>query len=236
MRMKPILIVQHIDDSGPGLFREFLELRQIGWRLRRPDLGDPLPSAGELADYSGLCLCGGTQSANDAQDWIGGELALIRAAARSSLPVIGHCLGGQLISKALGGTVTRHPGGEFGWSELEPAPADAGRYWLDGLPEKPVAMQWHNETFTVPAGAELLLTGKYCRNQAFAAGRMLALQFHVEATAETVRHWATGLAHLAPAPGPSVQPPAVVLAQIPEYAGRARALAMHLYERWLGTF
>jgi GMP synthase-like glutamine amidotransferase len=232
--VKPVLVLQHIERGGPGLFGGFLEEKGIPWELRRPDQGDPLPR--EPGAYSGLCLCGGTQSVNDPAAWIQEEIRLVGEAARQGRPVIGHCLGGQMISRALGGRVTRSPMEEFGWQPLRRSAGPAAADWLDGLPPALTAMQWHNECFSLPPGAEPLLEGDACPLQAFVAGRMLAMQFHVELTEELIRHWAIDLGHLAPAPGPGVQTPRAVLEELPVNFPVSRALAMRLYERWLEGF
>ena len=231
--MKPILILQHIDSGGPGLFAEFLKARGVPWLIRRPDRGDEVPDAGGLDEFGGLCLCGGTQSANDPLPWIEAELEMIRAAAQRGFPVIGHCLGGQLISKALGGEVHRHSRAEFGWHRLYPVPGGGTAGWLAGAPPEPVAMQWHEDSYSDPPGAAPLLVGEYCRNQAFVLGNMLGMQFHVELTESAILHWATELADQLPPPGPGVQSAEETLAHLPRHFPTSRALAWSLYSRWL---
>ncbi|MBI2993476.1 MAG: type 1 glutamine amidotransferase [Gammaproteobacteria bacterium] len=231
--MKPILILQHIDSGGPGLFAEFLDARGIEYVIRRPDLGDAIPVAAKLNDFVGFCLCGGTQSANDPLPWIAAELEMIRAAGRYGLPVIGHCLGGQLISKACGGEVRRSARPEFGWQRLYPVEGAGADEWLADAPPEPIAMQWHEEVYSDPPGAAPLLTGDHCRNQAFVLDNMLGMQFHVEVTDAAIRQWATELADHLPPPGPGVQSAAEALAQLPFHFPASRALAWSLYSRWL---
>lgn len=231
--MKPVLILQHIDRGGPGLFARFLEQRAVPFEIRRPDRGAAVPSGAALEDFSGICLCGGTQSANDQHVWVAAELDLIRCAADSGLPVIGHCLGGQLISRALGGTVTRQQPEEFGWLPLRRVPGAAATEWLGELGPELVAMQWHNECFSLPPGAQPLLEGEHCRHQAFAHGALLGMQFHVELDEALIRHWAEDLQHLVPPPGIAVQTPQQVLEQLASNLPRSRALALQLYGVWL---
>jgi GMP synthase-like glutamine amidotransferase len=231
--VKPVLILQHIDRGGPGLFAEFLRENDVPFEIRRPDRGAKVPGERELKEFSGVCLCGGTQSANDPHPWIRAELELVRAAAAREVPVIGHCLGGQLISKGLGGDVTPQIPVEFGWHALRPVPGPVADDWLGELGPGLTAMQWHNERFTLPAGATPLLEGEYCRHQAFVVGRMLGMQFHVELDEPLIRHWAGDLRPLIPAPGASVQTAAAVLEKLGENYPRSRALARRLYARWL---
>ena len=114
--MKPIAIFRHVAAEGPGYLAEFLDMQQIPWRLIAIDAGDAVPHSVEA--YSGLVFMGGPMSVNDALPWIAPALALIRDAVAGDIPVLGHCLGGQLISKALGGTVSRNPVKEIGWGEV----------------------------------------------------------------------------------------------------------------------
>lgn len=232
--MKPVLILQHIDRGGPGLFAEFLRENRIPFEIRRPDLGASVPGARELPDFCGICLCGGTQSANDPYPWVNAELEIVRTAAARNLPVIGHCLGGQIISRALGGKVTAQIPVEFGWHALRPVPGPVADDWLGGLAPELTAMQWHNERFSLPGGATSLLEGEHCRHQAFVVGPMLGMQFHVELDEPLIRHWAFDLRSLIPAPGVSVQTAEEVLEGLRRNYPRSRALARRLYETWLG--
>ena len=233
--MKPVLILQHLDHGGPGLFAEFLREKDVPFEIRRPDRGMPVPAGTELQRFSGFCLCGGTQSANDPHPWIRGEFELVRAAAERDLPVIGHCLGGQVISKALGGEVLPQVPVEFGWQSLRPVPGPTADDWLGGLGPELTAMQWHNERFTLPERAAPLLEGEHCRHQAFICDRMLGMQFHVELDEGIIRHWTDELQDLIPPPGPSIQTAREVRDELPKNYPRSRALAWRLYERWLSA-
>lgn len=231
--MKPILIVQHLERGDVPLMMEALEPTGLTSRTVRPDRGELLPEAGDLQAYAGLCFCGGTQSVNDDYPWIQQELKLIRRAAEIDLPVIGHCLGGQLISKAMGGSVTRFEGEEFGWQALQPTDNKITRQWLGTDKEAFVAMQWHQDTFTIPPEATQILSGEHCHNQAFVIGKMLGMQFHVELVESSVRHWAEDLAHEAPTPGPMAQTPADILEQLETNMTLSRDLGFRLYGKWL---
>lgn len=231
--MKPVLILQHIDDGGPGLFARFLGQNGLPYLILRPDRGDPLPDASGLSAFAGISLCGGTQSANDSDPWIRCEIELIRAASRHGMPVIGHCLGGQLLAKALGGKVRRHSVPEFGWQELFPAGSPASDSWLDGSCARLVAMQWHYDSFTLPPGAQPILTGAHCLIQAFVQGPLLGMQFHIEATRETILRWVIELVDLLPAAGPSVQSADEVMSRLDQEFAISEQLAARLYSRWL---
>ncbi len=105
------------------------------------------------------------------------------------IPLLGHCLGGQLISKALGGAVSRNPVKEIGWGEVTVSDNDTARSLVRRHTETSQAFHWHGETFTLPQGAAHLLSSAYCVNQAYAIGKHLALQCHVEMTAAMIAAW-----------------------------------------------
>ena len=114
--MKPVAIFRHFPTEGPGYFATFLDSHSIPWQLIRIDANETVPSS--TNGFSGLVFMGGPMSVNDDLPWIAPALALIRQAVVSNIPVLGHCLGGQLMSKALGGVVTRSSVKEIGWGEV----------------------------------------------------------------------------------------------------------------------
>jgi GMP synthase-like glutamine amidotransferase len=172
-------------------------------------------------------------SVNDDLPWIGPAFALIRQAVAESIPVLGHCLGGQLMAKALGGTVGRSPVKQIGWGKVQVADTPAARVWFDGL-HAFEAFHWHGEAFTVPEGATVALSDSYCKNQAFVLGKHLALQCHVEMTEEMVKAWCSnGAGEIAASPGPAVQPVEVIQTSLDERVPALNQVACRLYERWV---
>ena len=185
--MKPIYIFRHLEHEGPGYFADFLEQRNIPYTVICIDKGDAVPE--NIKNASGLVFMGGNMSVNDPLPWIDQELALIRQAVATDTPVLGHCLGGQLISKALGGKVTANPVKEIGWLDAEQVDNEVADEWFNGLPKRLLLFHWHGETFTIPQGATRILQSAHCANQAFVMNNILALQCHVEMTADMVREW-----------------------------------------------
>ena len=114
--LKPVAIFRHSPSEGPAYFATFLDAHAVPWTLIRIDTGEAVPRS--PAGHSGLCFMGGPMSVNDDLPWIPPVLDLIRDAVEQDVPVIGHCLGGQLMAKALGGTVSRNPVKEIGWGEV----------------------------------------------------------------------------------------------------------------------
>jgi GMP synthase-like glutamine amidotransferase len=232
--MNPVAIFRHSPTEGPGYFAIFLERHGIPWRLVAIDAGEPVPTAAD--GYSGLCFMGGPMSVNDSLPWIEPVCALIRDAAAKEIPVIGHCLGGQLMSKALGGQVTRNPVKEIGWGATLAESGEAAQNWLGEFAgQANTVFQWHGETFTIPPGAVRLVANAYCANQMFAIGPHLGMQCHVEMTPEMIATWCRQWSDEAAAVADqaSVQGPEAMLAGIPERLPAMRKLADRLYTTWI---
>ncbi len=228
--MKPIRIFRHVDCEGPGYFAEVLRRRDISYEIVAIDEGQAVPEA--LDDVSALVFMGGPMSVNDELPWISDELALIRRAAARRLPLLGHCLGGQLISKALGGSVGANLVREIGWFGVEQVGNAVAEAWLDGLPTRFEVFHWHGETFSIPEGATCILRNDHCDHQAFVLDNILAMQCHVEMTAELVREWARRYVHEL-MPSASVQSAAQMVDDLEARIAAMRQSADVLYDRWL---
>lgn len=229
--MQEILIFRHAPHEGPGYLADYLDRHRLRYRLIRIDQGDAIPSS--IDGISGIVLMGGPMSVNDPLPWIPKVTELIRKAVAADLPVLGHCLGGQLISKALGGAITRNPIKEIGWLPVSRVDNAVARQWLDGLPAQFEAFHWHGETFSIPPGATRILDSRDCANQAFAIGNTLAFQCHVEMTAAMVREWArVGAEELAPVCA-TVQNPQTMTADLDARVQRLQAIADRIYDRWI---
>jgi GMP synthase-like glutamine amidotransferase len=230
--MKPVLVFRHAASEGPGYFATFLERSSIPWRMVALDAGEPVPR--DVRPYSGLAFMGGPMSANDTHvAWIGAALELIRDAVRNDVPLLGHCLGGQLIAKALGGSVRANPVGEIGWGEVRVCDNAVARQWLGDLAAFSV-FHWHEETFSIPPGATRILEGEHCPNQAFAVGKHLGMQCHVEMTEELVHAWLRdGREEIeAAAASPAVQHPGEIERDLGQRLQALHAVAARIYQRW----
>jgi GMP synthase-like glutamine amidotransferase len=173
-------------------------------------------------------------SVNDDLPWIPPTLNLIRQAVAENIPVLGHCLGGQLMAKALGGAITRNPIKEIGWGEVNVAADPLASAWF-GLRSGFTAFHWHGETFSIPPGATGLLSSQHCANQAFAIGNSLAMQCHIEMTAEMVREWCEiGAVEIqAASDSPGVQQGDEIQRNIPANLDAMQAVARAVYAHWV---
>ena len=232
--MLPVAIFRHSPTEGPGYFAIFLEQHGIPWRLIAIDEGESVPPTTE--GYAGLCFMGGPMSVNDPLPWIEPVCALIRDAVAKDVPVIGHCLGGQLISKALGGQVTKNAVKEIGWSEAGGEDSAIAQQWLGTYAGKiGTVFQWHGETFSIPSGATRLFANQHCANQMFVLGPHLGMQCHVEMTPEMIATWCDQWADeaIAVADQPSVQTPETMLQETAERLPVMRQLSEQLYSVWI---
>jgi GMP synthase-like glutamine amidotransferase len=229
--MKPVGIFRNARSEGPGYFATYLERRSIPSQLVALDEGAAVPR--DPRRFSGLVFMGGSMSVNDDLPWIIPALELIREAVRKDVPVLGHCLGGQLMSKAFGGVVRANPVKEIGWGEVRVADNALAREWF-GDAQSFESFHWHGETFSIPPGGTRLLESPHCANQAFALGKHLGLQCHVEMTEELVRSWLAGGAdemHEACA-SPGVQEAAEIERDLTRRLDELHDVATRLYDRW----
>jgi len=230
--MKPVAVFRHAPTEGPGYFATFLHSKNIRLELIKLDAGQAVPAAPDA--FSGLVFMGGPMSVNDDLPWIAPVLGLIRAAVALDIPVLGHCLGGQLMAKALGGVVTRNPVKEIGWGEATMVDSAVARAWFDAAPHRFTAFHWHGETFSIPEGATRILQSAYCPNQAFALGKHLGMQCHVEMTRDMIESWcAVGQDELAAARSPAVQTPQQMAVDMEQKLTALNAVAAQLYTHWI---
>ncbi len=232
--MKPVAIFRHAPTEGPGYFATFLEANGVPWELVAIDAGAAIPP--DASAFCGLALMGGPMSVNDSLPWIDAECELIRHAVSLDIPVVGHCLGAQLMAKALGGKVTRNPVKEIGWGEATVDDCDERTTWLGDFQGKASVFQWHGETFSIPPGATRLMHNEWCANQMFVRGPHLGMQCHVEMTPEMIstwcESWESEIAGL-PALPPTVQTPMQMREDTAYRLPAMRELANRLYGAWI---
>jgi len=239
--MKPIAIFQHEADAPPAFFETWLCERDLSYQIVRVDRGEPVPAS--ALGFSGLCFMGGAMSVNDPLPWIEAECALIRAADAARVPVIGHCLGGQLLAKALGAPVLRSPFKELGWQRLRVTDAAVAADWLgEDAPLEAEWFQWHGDSFELPPGARNFLASDLCERQAYVIERdgfaHLGMQFHCEMTPPLIDAWvgAEGQAEIAEervrTGGPGTQSVEEIRTNMAERAAALSELASRLYARW----
>jgi GMP synthase-like glutamine amidotransferase len=182
-----VLALVHGENVRPGIFADVAAAR--GDRL----VERPGAAARETSpdDWDAVIVLGGSMhpDEDDRHPWLADETQLLRGAVERGRPVLGVCLGAQLLARALGGAVFRAPQPEVGWLDVELVPAAAGDPVLGPLPRRFAALQWHEYAYSLPPGAVELARSPVC-NQAFRAGAAWGVQFHPEVTAAQVAAWA----------------------------------------------
>ncbi len=229
----PLLVLQHIACEPPAAFED--ELRSRGLDLVRIELdeGDALP---DWREFKAIVVMGGPMGAYDEAEhpWLIGEKRLLRDAVEADVPVWGVCLGAQLLAAALGARVYQGETPEVGVLPVELAPAAADDPVFGDAPPSFPTLQWHGDTFDLPAGATLLASSPAYPNQAFRVGRSYGLQFHVEVSHELATDWSEVPAY-AESLESTLGPGSLerLLASVAEHAGVTLPLARGLFGRWL---
>jgi GMP synthase (glutamine-hydrolysing) len=230
-----VLVLQHLSADGPAYLATWLRGAGISFEVRNTEAGEAYPES--MDGYAALAVLGGEMSANDPLPSLRQAERLIGQAFERGAPVIGHCLGAQLMARALGVRVLDSPAPEIGWQPIEVEPA--GARWF-GSAGRHVVFQWHHEAFELPPGAERLAGSAACPNQAFAIGPHLALQFHSEIDAEKLQRWSvedSGRWQTALAAQPGSVQDGVAMRQLAATELSAhQARANKVYARWAEAF
>lgn len=230
--MTDILIFTHIDYCPPAHLGKVLEQAGHAFTVLRADLGEL--DGIDLDRPKAVAIMGGPMSVNDPLPWLATEVAALQHFIRRDIPLIGHCLGGQLLAKALGAQISRMPYTESGWQPLTRLDQAAPNPWVQHLPEQFPVFQWHGDSFAIPEGAQPLLSSPWCSNQAFAWGdKVLALQGHPEMDEALVRQWLGDWHHLLDESQPSQQSRAQMLDQLPAKVAELNRVAEGFYRHWL---
>ena len=179
---RQVAIFQHMESEGPGIFPDLLVKRGVPFGIHRLDEAGEAPSG--LS--SPLIIMGGAMSVHDEREFpfLAGEKEIIRRHIRKGIPVVGICLGAQLIADAAGARVYPYRK-ELGWCGIERDSAD----YFPGFPDRMDVFQFHGDTFDLPAGATLLWRGREVRNQMFLLGSAAGVQFHPEITVPLITDW-----------------------------------------------
>ena len=151
--VKPVLVLQHLSADGPAFLGQWLDRCGRPWTLRNTETGQSFPD--RIDGFSALAVLGGEMSANDELPSLRQAERLILQAIEAGVPTLGHCLGGQLMARALGARVVDSPAPEIGWQAISVHDSAAARDWFGNAGPRTV-FQWHYEAFELPAAAESL--------------------------------------------------------------------------------
>jgi GMP synthase (glutamine-hydrolysing) len=188
--MKKLLVLQHVAHELLGTLNPLL--KRAGFRIRYVNFARHPDAQPNLDGYAGLIVLGGPMSVNDADRLrhLTTELKLIEEAMRRDIPVLGICLGAQLIAKALGAAVYRNREKEIGWYDVSPTDHASSDPLLMELQKTEKIFQWHGETFDIPKSTSHLAFSPLCANQAFRYGtKVYGFQFHMEVDEPMIHRW-----------------------------------------------
>lgn len=195
--MPRLLVFQHVAHEILGTLDPLL--RSHGFRIRYINFGRDPEAVPSIEGYNGLVVLGGPMNVDETADHphLVTELALITQAVDRGIPVLGICLGAQLLAKALGATVRANEVKEIGWYELAPTRDGLEDPLFGHFEASETVFQWHGDTFDIPEGAVRLATGSSCANQAFRYGDCAyGLQFHLEVDPALIERWLALPAHI----------------------------------------
>jgi GMP synthase (glutamine-hydrolysing) len=236
--MRRLLVFQHVPHEILGTLDPLL--RDHGFRIRYVNFGRHPDAVPDLDRYFGLIVLGGPMNCDEVtrHRHLATEVAAIQTAVRDGKPVLGICLGSQLLARALGAPVRPHHTKEIGWYDVKPT--DEGRRdpLFRHFGEAERIFQWHGDTFDIPHGAVHLATSSACAHQAFRFGHSAyGLQFHLEVDKPMIHRWLQAPSNQRELAGlQGVIDPEVIVRDTPEYIDRSRALGDTVFGEFVQLF
>jgi GMP synthase (glutamine-hydrolysing) len=236
--MRKLLVCQHVPFEILGTLDPLFRSR--GFRVRYVNFGRHPDAQPSLEGYRGLIVLGGPMNVDevDVHPHLATEIDLIRNALERGIPVLGICLGAQLLARALGASVRPNGEKEIGWYEVRPTPGGREDRLFRHFRTAEKVFQWHGDTFEIPAGAVPLAEGDACRNQAFRWGdNAYGLQFHLEVDEPMIERWLRVPIHRAEIESLAGRiDPNTIRAETPQYIGRLTELAQQTFGEFVSLF
>jgi GMP synthase (glutamine-hydrolysing) len=233
--MKSVLVFQHVPHETLGTLEQHISA--AGLECRYLQLFESVPPRLEWGDASGMVVLGGPMNVDevDRYPFLRQEVDWIGQALERELPVLGICLGAQLLAKTLGARVYPNGVKEIGWYDVELTPQAADDPLFAGCSPRQLVFQWHGDTFDLPSGAVHLAHSEACRHQAFRYGtRAWGLQFHVEVTPEMAIGWLEEPQNRQELACLDYIDPEAICSRLPEALAAMDTLGRHVLQRFAG--
>jgi GMP synthase (glutamine-hydrolysing) len=234
--MKRLLVLQHVAHEILGTLNPLL--KAAGFRIRYVNFGRHPQVEPTLDGYDGLIVLGGPMSANDTQrhHHLRTELKLIEDAMRREIPVLGICLGAQLIAKTLGARVYPNGEKEIGWYDVTPTLQAGEDRLFAAFGEREKLFQWHGDTFDIPESAVHLASSDRCANQAFRyTSNVYGFQFHLEVDQPMIHRWLRAPENWSEISALSIDPQRISN-ETPEHLERLHELSERVFSRFIEIF
>lgn len=186
------LAIVHQQDAGPGIFAE--ATRERGWDLQTWPIAEGAPAPSEPFEFDAVMVFGGAVNVDDTDrhSWLAQEKGLLRRLLAARVPLLGVCLGAQLLADAAGATVARAREPEIGWYEIAVSEAGALDPVIGPLAPHFTGLEWHSHAFPLPPDAVALATSPVCLQAFRLPGCAWGIQFHAEVTLQSVQRWLDG--------------------------------------------
>jgi GMP synthase-like glutamine amidotransferase len=228
--MKPVLIFSHVECEPLGYLVKILQ--RLNYPHQQLYLLEDINITTNLDNCAGLVFLGGAGDVNQPTEWMQKEIEIIKLADVMEIPILGICLGAQLMSKAFGGDVWLSPQMEVGWHEVQLLPSQQKHPWLKNIDERFMAFHWHAHEFSPPAGA-ISIAGSTCTEcQGFIYKRHLAIQFHLEMTEVIILELLERYADDLDDPSNCVQQIEEIKQDLSTRCKQAFSIADVLFKRW----
>lgn len=188
--MAKVLVLQHVKSEGLGIIGKSLRQKGIEADFIKIFEGQRIPR--DVGGHDGLIVLGGPMGVyeEDIYPFIKDEIMLIKDALKNNIPMLGICLGAQLLAKAAGANVYKGKKKEIGWYDVELTEEGKRDGLFIGLPDEFTVFQWHGDTFDIPEKSRCLASSKLFPNQIIKVGKnAYGIQFHLEVTEEMIREW-----------------------------------------------
>ncbi len=236
--MRRLLVFQHVPHEILGTLDPLL--RDHGFRIRYVNFGRDPDALPDLDRYHGLIVLGGPMNCDQVtrHRHLATEVTAIQQAVRDGKPVLGICLGSQLLARALGAPVTPNRVKEIGWYDVAPTAEGRKDPLFQHFADSERIFHWHGDTFAIPHGAVHLAASTDCAHQAFRFGHnAYGLQFHLEVDEPMIHRWLQAPTNRRELDGlQGVIDPAAIARETPAHIGRSRALGGAVFGEFLRLF